>query len=237
MAWAVFWSHIFCVLAPFGPGLCRIVCFLFSSLSFYSFSSLAIVSCHITLLFLLWCYLVQACWAFLGLLLMTKYSHLGLFGCIACGLLGPICFSLGHPWSICFLWASLALFLTLHSHGLFTNFFRLPWPDYLNFHHWGSWACHQPLTFFTCITLGLLWPILTFPHHILPMGLLFLSFRASLSLFASSRPICLFHGPVTYYSSCLGLMVFSIHLPILFYPCCWTSFYLASPKWLSTTWK
>ena len=39
------------------------------------------------------------------------------------------------------------------------------------------------------------------------MGMLFLSFRASLSSLASSRPICLFHGPVIHYSCCLGLMV------------------------------
>ena len=103
MAWVVFWSHIFCTLASFGVGLCQIVGFLFSSLSFYSFRSLAIVSCHITLLFLVWCYLVQACWASLGLLLMTQYSHLGLFGCTACGLLRPICFLLGILNSFAFL--------------------------------------------------------------------------------------------------------------------------------------
>ena len=40
-------------------------------------------------------------------------------------------FSLGHPWPICFPWASLALFLTLHFHGLFTNFFGFPRPNYL----------------------------------------------------------------------------------------------------------
>ena len=113
-----------------------------------------------------------------------------------------------HPWPICFPWTSLALFLTLHSHGLLTNFFGLPQPNYLILHHWGSWACHQPLTFFACITLGLLWPILTFLHHILPMGLLFLSFRTSLSSFTSSNPICLFHGLVIHYSCRLGLMVF-----------------------------
>ena len=33
-------------------------------------------------------------------------------------LLYPFCFSLGHPWPICFLWASLSLLLTLYSHGL-----------------------------------------------------------------------------------------------------------------------
>ena len=38
------------------------------------------------------------------------------------GLLCPF----GHPWPVCFLWASLALLLILHSHGLFTNFIGLP---------------------------------------------------------------------------------------------------------------
>ena len=32
------------------------------------------------------------------------------------GLLCPFCFPLGHPWPTCFLWAFLALLLTLHSH-------------------------------------------------------------------------------------------------------------------------
>ena len=39
-------------------------------------------------------------------------------------------------------------------------------------------------------------------------GLLFLSFRAPLSPFTSSRPICLSHGPVIHYSCRLGLMDF-----------------------------
>ena len=119
-------------------------------------------------------YLVQACWASLGLLFMTYYSHLGLFSYIACGLLHPICFLLGILGPFAFL-------------GHFPNsafpwaFFYLLWASPANYlipHPWGSWACHQPVTFFACITLGLLWPILTFPHHILPMGLLFLSFWA-----------------------------------------------------------
>ena len=41
----------------------------------------------------------------------------------------------------------------------------------------------------------------------LPMGMLFLSFRAPLSPLASSRLICLFHGPVINYSCRLGLIV------------------------------
>ena len=91
---------------------------------------------------------------------------------------------------------------------VFTNSSGLSRPNYLIPPPWGSWAHHQPFIFFTCITLGLLWPILTFLHHILPIGLLVLSFRSPLSLFASSRPIFLFHGSVIHYSCRLGLMVF-----------------------------
>ena len=75
---------------------------------------------------------------------------------------------------------------------IFTNSFELSWPNYFILHLWGLWTFHQSLTFFTCITSSLLWSILTFLYHILSMSLLLLSFWASLVLFASSRPICLF---------------------------------------------
>ena len=114
-------------------------------------------------------------------------------------------------------WASLAHLLSLGFLGhfpnsafpwVFTNSFGLIWLNYLILHPWGSWACYQPLTFFACITSGLLWPIFTFLHHILPMGLLLLSLRAPLSPFASSRAICLCHGHVIHYLCRLGLIVF-----------------------------
>ena len=44
------------------------------------------------------------------------------------GLLCPFCFSLGHPWPICFLWASLSLLLTLHPHGLLLTSLGFPGP-------------------------------------------------------------------------------------------------------------
>ena len=77
-----------------------------------------------------------------------------------------------------FPWASRTRLLSLGFLGpflnfafpwVFTEFFGLPRPNYIISHPWGSWACHQPLTFFAFIALGLPWPILTFPHHILPM--------------------------------------------------------------------
>ena len=52
-------------------------------------------------------------------------------------------------------------------------------------------------------------------------GMLFLSFQTSLSPLASSRPICLFLGPMIHYSGRLGLMVLLFALPILCCPCYW----------------
>ena len=84
--------------------------FPLSAHSLLLFCSLC-VSCHTALPFLSWCYLTQACWASLGLLLilpsMTQYSYVRLFGYV------------GHPWPIYFPWTLLALFLTLHSHRLY----------------------------------------------------------------------------------------------------------------------
>ena len=63
-----------------------------------------------------------------------------------------------------FPWASWARLLSLGFLGpflnfafpwAFTEFFGIPRPNYIISHPWGSWACHQPLTFFAFITLGL----------------------------------------------------------------------------------
>ena len=135
---------------------------------------------------------------------MTQYNHLGFLVTLFAGSCVPFSF-----------WASLPHLLSLGLFGpfpnsafpwAFTNSFGLAWPNNLIFHPWSSWTCHQPLTFFSCITSSLLWPILTFLHHILPIGLPFLSLQAPLGPFTSSRPICLFHGPAIHYSCRLGLM-------------------------------
>ena len=129
------------------------------------------------------------------LLSMTQYGHWA-FCYVACGLLCPISS-----------WASSALSNFVFPWA-FINSFGLPWPNYFILHLLGLWIFHQPLTLFTCITLGLSWPILTFLHHVLPVGLLLLSFQASLCPFTSSRPIYLFYKPMIHYSYCLGLMAF-----------------------------
>ena len=78
------------------------------------------------------------------------------------GLPCPFCFSLRHPWPIRFLWNSLSLLLTLHSHGfLLTSlgfpgpiisfsslgFMGLPLtPYFLCLHYF--WACNGPFLLF-----------------------------------------------------------------------------------------
>ena len=151
------------------------------------------------------------------------------------GLLCPFCF---------FSWASLAHLLHLgflipFTNSAFpwaiTNFIGLPWPNYfiliLGVHE----LAINPLLSLFALLLGLQWPILTFLHHILSMGMLFLSFRASLRPFTSSRPICLFHEPVIHYSYHLGLMV----LPLVCqnfasFVAGLSVFYLDPQKWPST---
>ena len=77
------------------------------------------------------------------------------------------------------------LILILGAHGLAIN------PYFLCFHYFGPAATYSH--FFTSYTAH---------------GLLFLSFRAPLGLFTSSRPICLSHGHVIHYSCHSSLMVF-----------------------------
>ena len=115
-----------------------------------------------------------------------------------------------------FSWASLVRLLLLGFLIFFTNsafpwviinFIGLPWPNYFILIPGVHKLAINPLLSLFALLLGLQWPILTFLHHILPMGMLFLSFRDSLGPFTSSRPICLFREPVIHYSCRLGLMV------------------------------
>ena len=86
------------------------------------------------------------------------------------------------------LWVSPAQLRYFSSLG----FMGLPSTLYfLCFHYFGPAAAHSH-----------------FSTSYIAHGLLFLSFRAPLSPFISSRPICLSHGPVIHYSCRLGLMSF-----------------------------
>ena len=77
----------------------------------------------------------------------------------------PFCFSLGHHWPICFIWAFSSLLLTLHFHGLLltllgflgpiTSFSSLRFMDlpltpyFLCLHYF--WACTNPFSLFYII--------------------------------------------------------------------------------------
>ena len=116
-------------------------------------------------------------------------------------------FSLGHPGPVCFPWASSALFLTSHHHGLLLNFLDFPGSItlflILGVHGLAinlllslfslHWACRGPFSLF---------------HIIYCPWFAFSLFPGSLSPFTSSRLICLSHGPMIHYSYRLGLMGF-----------------------------
>ena len=73
--------------------------------------------------------MTQSCWASLGQPFTLSPSGLAwplLF--LLMGSYVPFVFSLRHPWPICFLWASLALLLTLHSHGFLLISLGFPGP-------------------------------------------------------------------------------------------------------------
>ena len=133
------------------------------------------------------------------LLSMTQYGHwtynhatLGFLDPLHC-LWAPLSrfFLLGHPWPICFAWASLAHFLILHSHGLLLTLLSFLSPIILSFILEAHGLSINPLL--SCfITSGLLWHILTFLHHIMPMVLLLLSL-------GSFWPICFLQGPFIYF--------------------------------------
>ena len=106
-------------------------------------------------------FILMLLWAFL-----THY--------IACGLLCPISFIFGQPWLICFPWVFLTHFLIFHSLGILLTFLGFPGPITLSFILGTHGLFINPLLSYFIIS-GLLWPILTFLHHIMLMGLLLLS--------------------------------------------------------------
>ena len=165
IAWATFWLLILYGPLPLGARLCLIVSFSSFSLPFCSFLQF----CNH---FLPFHYVIPAVMLFdpnlLDLFGSADYSSLNdsiwsfrLCITLLVGFFVPFIFS----------WASLAhlLSLTFFDHfsnfafpWVFTNSFELPWPNYLILHPWDSWACHQLLTFFACITSGLCDPFSLF---------------------------------------------------------------------------
>ena len=124
------------------------------------------------------------------------------------GLLCPFClfFLLGILSSFCF----SSLLLTMHSYGLLLT--SLDFPDPITLFSSLGFMGLALIPYFLC--LHCFWayngPFSLFLHHILPMDMLFLSFRASLSSFSSLRPTCLFHEPMIHHSYRLGLMAWPL---------------------------
>ena len=135
------------------------------------------------------------------------------------------CFSLEHSWPICFLWASLSLLLTLHSHELLLT--SLGFPD--------------PITLFSSLEfmdLSLTPYFLCLHYFGLAVALshFFISYTAhgyAIFLFPSSfKPTCLFKAHLFISWACdllfllLGPNGFAICLPILCCLCYWAFFFL-----------
>ena len=116
-------------------------------------------------------------------------------------------FSLGRIRPICFPWASSALFLTLHSHGLLLN--SLGFPIQLHYPLSLGFMGLPSIPYFPCFHYFRLDVAHShFSTSYTAHGSLFLSFWAPLSPFTSSRPNCLSHGLVIHYSCDMGLIDF-----------------------------
>ena len=122
-------------------------------------------------------------------------------------------FLLEHPWPICFPWISSAHFLSLHTHRLLLTLLGFPDPVTLFFILRAHGFSINPLLSYL-ITLGLLWPILTFLHHIMPMSLLSLSGGSFLRTIVPT----------------IQLNSFSNHPLILLCLYCWVSSYYWASK-------
>ena len=130
--------------------------------------------------------ITQSCWASLGLPFILFPS--GLTWPLVFLLIGscvPVCFSLGHPWPIYFLWTFSSLLLTLHSHGLLLTSLGFPGPITL-FSSLGFMGL--PLTpYFLC--LHCFGPTVALSHF----SISYTAHGYAISLFSGSfKPTCLF---------------------------------------------
>ena len=168
--------------------------------------------------------MTQSCWASLGLPFILSPS--GLTWPLVFLLMGSyvlFSFSLGHPWPICFLWASLSILLTLHSHGLLLTSLGFPVPitSFSSLEFMGL-----PLTlYFLC--LHYFWASLAHSYF----STSYTAHEYAISLFPSFfKPIYLLKVYLfiswTYDPSflLLGPDGFATCLPTLCCPCCWAFF-------------
>ena len=137
------------------------------------------------------------------------------------GLLCPF----GHPCPTCFLWASLTLLLTLHSHGLLLT--SLGFLGLITLFLFLGFM-GPPLTpYFLC--LHYFEPAVALSHF----STLYTAHGYAISLFPSFfKPNCLFKAHLFISWACdlsflpLGPNGFAICLPILCCPCRWAFFFL-----------
>ena len=153
---------------------------------------------------------------------MAQYGH-WFFYYITGGLLCPICFLLGVPGPFAFL--GLPSPLTLHSHGFLLSSLGFPSPIILSF----ILEAHGLAINLLLSLLSLLWAYSHFFISYTAHGLLFFFFFFFFLFPGSFKPIYPFKAHLFISWACdplflpLGLNGFSIHLPTLFYLCCWAS--------------
>ena len=159
---------------------------------------------------------------------MTQHGHLGFALHCLCALLSHL-FSLRHAWPICFPWASLALFLTLCSHGILLTPLDFPNPITLSFILGAHGLAINPLLSLLTLLRPCCGSFLLFYITYCPWVWYFSLSPGSFRLicFLKAHLFILWAYDPLFLP--LGLNGFSIHLLTLFYPCCWvSSFYWAS---------
>ena len=161
------------------------------------------------------------------LLSMTQYGHLGFISHCLWALLSHL-FPLGHPWPTSFSWASLPLFLTLRFHGLLLTPLGFPGLITLSFILGAHGLAINPLLSLLALLRACCDPFSLFYITYYPW------FATSLSS-GSFRPVCFLNAHLFILMAHDPLFLplefngFSIHLLILFCPCCRaSSFYWAS---------
>ena len=161
------------------------------------------------------------------LLSMTQYGHLGFISHCLWALLSHL-FPLGHPWPTSFSWASLPLFLTLRFHGLLLTPLGFPGLITLSFILGAHGLAINPLLSLLALLRACCDPFSLFYITYYPW------FATSLSS-GSFRPVCFLNAHLFILMAHDPLFLplefngFSIHLLILFCPCCWaSSFYWTS---------
>ena len=147
------------------------------------------------------------------------------FRSLLLGWASSLLFSLEHPWPFCFLQASLALLLTLHSHGFLLTLLGFHGPIIL-FSSLGFMGLPL-IPYFLCLHYF----ESTVTHSYFSIS--YTAYRYAISLFPGFlKPICLFkaHSFTSWAYNLLFLPLrpngFATSLPVLCCPYCWAFFFL-----------